>query len=126
MTPTDLIPALWHYTCAHGADGIDTTRTPAAAPGRRLVRPGLDGYVWATDLDHPVPDALGLTNHLTHCDRTEFRYRIDDLEAVAYFRPWLIERRTADPLRVEALESSPGAMPRHWFVATTPVWAYRS
>jgi hypothetical protein len=106
-------PALYHYTCDHGADGI-----------RRdgLIRPhpslALDvELVWLTDLDAPYREALGLTSHLLSCDRTAHRFEVATEGALW----WPRYARTLPPGTRCALESSYGAMPAHWWVATTSV-----
>jgi hypothetical protein len=120
--PADAVPVLWHYTCEHGNRAIEHTAERAGSVGRGLIRPGLDGWVWATDLDVPVRDALGLTSHSLGCDRTEFRWRLDDLSVEAYFVPWVSARRSVDPVRLDAIEGAPGVMLRHWFVSPVAVW----
>jgi hypothetical protein len=106
----DDAPTLWHYTCDHGLAGIGKPYGWA--------RPFSDGVVWLTDLDAPVPDALGLTSHLLTCDRTAHRYRVVDAWAAS---PWMEMRPYWDPVRRDALEAAPGAMPRHWWVSPVPV-----
>lgn len=110
MTDVKTTPLLWHYTCRHGHDAI-----------RGWLHPGTDGMIWLTDLDAPIRDALGLTMHLTNCDRTEYRYAVLDTSEVV---PWWLARKLPDvvePARREALETARGAMPMHWWVAATPV-----
>lgn len=100
---------LWHYTCDHHHLQL----------GRRnVLTPGRDGFVWLTDLDHPYAAALGLTSVVLACDRTAHRYRV---RYAADARPWTEVRREVNPVRREALESAPGVLPRHWWVATTLV-----
>lgn len=101
-----MIPVLWHYTCQHGHDAITDT-----------LRPGLDGYVWLTDLDAPHRDALGLTSHLLRCDRTQHRYRVTDTTDVT---PYTAIRATLRPERRNGLETS-GTLLRHWYVSTQRV-----
>lgn len=108
---TGTIPALWHYTCPHGRIRIGK---------RGSLRPGLDGLVWLTDLDVAHRDALGLSMTLIDCDRTAYRYRVLDGALVI---PWTRARRLLDPVRVDAIESTPGVLVRHWFVCPTPVRA---
>lgn len=100
---------LWHYTCSH---------YQSVMGWNAALRPGLDGYVWLTDLDNPNVAGLGLTSQILDCDRTEHRYRVvDDRTA----RPWTEERLRIPRAFVEALESVPGVLPRHWWVARTLV-----
>jgi len=100
---------IYHYTCLdHGAPGI-------ARDG--YLRPGLDGLVWMTDLDEPHREALGLTMHVTRCDRTARRFEVASVQAVA----WTEVRREMAPAYVRALELAPGVMPRHWYISRSPV-----
>ena len=103
---SDTTPTLWHYTCQHAHDKITDT-----------LRPGLDGFVWLTDLDAPYMQALGLTRYLLACDRTAHRYRVTDTRDVM---PYVTIRSTLDTLRRVGLEVD-GTLPRHWYVSTTHV-----
>jgi hypothetical protein len=104
---------LFHYTCAHGRQRI----------GRRgYLLPGLDGFLWMTDLDVPVREALGLTSKLLDCDRTQFRYAASVDEGGGVI-PYLDYRHLLDPVRREGIEAAPGVLIRHWFVAARPVYA---
>jgi len=100
---------LWHYTCDHHRRQLGWNGA---------LRPGLDGFVWMTDLDHPDAYGLGLTSMILRCDRTAHRYRVKVTDTA---RPWVEVRREINPVRVEALESAPGVLLRHWWVATTLV-----
>lgn len=100
---------LWHYTCNHHR---------AQLGWNAALMPGLDGFVWLTDLDHPHAAALGLTRVVLTCDRTAHRYRVTGAVPA---RPWTEVRREVNPVRVQALESAPGVLPRHWWVAETLV-----
>lgn len=97
---------LYHYTCAHAHAKISTE-----------LRPGLDGFVWLTDLDAPFDYALGLTRLLTRCDRTAHRYRVTDTTDVTAY---LDVRATLHRERREGLETF-GTLPRHWYVSTAHV-----
>jgi len=97
---------LYHYTCQH-----------AHAKITGELRPGLDGFVWLTDLDAPFDYALGLTRRMLVCNRTEHRYRVLDTIDVV---PYLAIRSTLTYERREALESF-GTLPRHWFVSKAHV-----
>ena len=113
MTLATLPPTrMYHYTCVdHGKPGIDKDGVVKPHP--------TIGLAWFTDLDVPHVSSLGLTDHLLDCDRTKVRYEVDPEDVT----PWMDVRRTAalpSVLRV-GLESCPGAMPRHWFVSTSPV-----
>ena len=102
---------IYHYTCGdHGRPGIERDG---------VIRPGLDGFAWFTDLDVPHREALGLTMHYTRCDRTAHRFEVDPDDPA--LTPWTVARRAVPPAYRAALEASPGALLRHWFVAETPV-----
>jgi hypothetical protein len=105
----DPTATLWHYTCEHGRLRIGA---------RGALRPGLDALVWLTDLEAPHRDALGLSSALIACDRTRHRYRVTDVADVV---PWVTMRNALDPVRVAAVEATPGVMVRHWFVSMRPV-----
>jgi len=113
----ELPEKLYHYTCSHGRAAIGDVGT---------LIPGPDGYVWATDLAWPVTKALGLTNHILPCDRTEHRYEITAAEGLAGFLPWMAVRNTLPEEMVFALELAEGAMPRHWFLSASPAAARHS
>jgi len=105
---------LYHYTCDHGRRGIG---------GRGVLRPHLQPwlegpYVWLTDLEVPMREALGLTSHALRCDRTVHRYRVTD---ETHARRWMLVRQTLLQPAVHALETAPGAMPMHWWVSAEPV-----
>jgi len=100
---------LWHYTCTHHHRQLGWSGA---------LKPGRDGFVWLTDLDHPYAEALGLTSNFLDCDRTAHRYRV---RVITDARPWIEVRRELHPGRVEALESAPGVLPRHWWVAAALV-----
>lgn len=101
---------LYHYTCGDGH---------AAIGDRGYLNPGEDGFIWLTDLDAPVVEALGLTRHYIKCDRTQHRYRVVDTFEC---QPWMVVRGHF-PLLAKALEGTRGAMPRHWWVAVGPLEA---
>lgn len=103
------LPTLYHYTCDHGHQGI------GSGTGVLLAR----GLAWLTDLEVPIRDALGLTSVILSCDRTRHRYRATD--ALEHVRPWMEVRRQVPAAWVEALETTPGAAPRHWWVSSWPV-----
>lgn len=109
---------LYHYTCDHAAPSIRKQRyvIPLCeqVPGDGVVPWGL--FAWFTDLDTPDRSGLGLTSLLLSCDRTAHRFTVANATEVERwvnvrrFHPWAHE-----------LESAPGAMPMHWWVATEPV-----
>jgi hypothetical protein len=115
-------PILYHYTCDHSAEqiGPDGCLLPLRSrPEGQGLSPFHTSFVWMTDLDHPVRDALGLTSHILTCDRTRFRYRV--IAGQYGVGPWMRARRSCTAEIVEELESAPGAMPAHWWVSSYPV-----
>ncbi|GJF06709.1 hypothetical protein [Pseudonocardia sp. D17] len=105
---------LWHYTCGdHGAPGIAATR--CLLPNRHPWLPY--PLVWLTDLDVPMRGPLGLTSNTLGCDRTQYRVRVAGDGAV----PWSRYRRVIGRHLAYPFESTPGAMPRHWWVSTQRV-----
>ena len=115
-----LIPAvpdtLWHFTCEnHGHPGIY---------GSGQVNPGTDGVAWLTDLEFPHRDALGLVRVSLKCDRGAVRYRVDVTDEMReVIVSWLRFRQELPAEAIYPLENFPGVMPRHWFVAVSPVKA---
>lgn len=110
---------LWHYTCDHGHEQIERAAPAHVVPAAALspqIHHGPSILAWFTDLDSPIRDALGLTSQILSCDRTAHRYRVTDGYSIV---PWVEVRRLW--LWADELESAPGAMPRHWFVASVPV-----
>lgn len=106
---------LFHYCCTHSAKGIEKSRWLMPNP-HPLMRDA-DPLVWLTDLDVPDRDVLGLTSHILQCDRTEYRVTVVTGEVTH----WPIFARTIPQAARRVLESAPGAMPMHWYVAKAPV-----
>lgn len=101
---------LYHYTCDHGFAGAG--RDKLLYPHGLLLK-----AVWATDLDTPDRDALGLTSRILNCDRTEYRATVDG----RHFEHWFQARRDIDPDIRDGLELAPGVQPGNWFVSFEPV-----
>lgn len=116
---------LWHYTCAHGdlAIGPRGILLPAlwqiheVPMGLPTDAYALLGLVWATDMDAPDRQALGLTSATLSCDRMAHRYAVP-AEA---FTPWGRIRHRMSTALVDALELANGAQPAHWWAAEGPV-----
>ena len=102
---------LYHFTCDHGRQAIG--KAGLIRPNRRAMVP----VAWFTDLPDPDAVELGLTSIILSCDRLAHRYRVTDASNVV---PWS-EFGNVHPGIRAALESSPGAQPDHWFVASKPV-----
>lgn len=106
---------LWHYTCDHGARGIELSGT--VLPNPRTAEFGLPPVAWLTDLDPPDRFALGLTMDSITCDRMAWRCTVDAPAAerwFAYARRCRVPRELRDELE-------DGRLPAHWWVSETPV-----
>lgn len=101
---------LYHYTCRHSEPGI--RKDGVLKPHGVLVV-----AVWATDLEVPDREALGLTSNFVACDRTEHRIEVDS----EHFTHWFKARRNIAPQIRDGLELSPGAQPGNWYVSFEPV-----
>lgn len=120
---------LFHYTCGHGRKGLgdmglvkpytllvkDTLTTSDL--GLDPILQWLQQRVWFTDMATPNRDALGLTMNYTRCDRTKWRYRLTVPPAEAGLEAWMEARDHVPATIRDLLERSPGARPRHWWVA---------
>ena len=116
---TPVVPAtLYHFTCReHGEPGI--TKDQKLLPHKQFL---LGRHlVWLTDMDTPNAWALGLTNYLLCCDRTQVRVTVHPLTLndKCGIHPWWYYRRTIPPVLREALEQT--GMPMHWWVTELPV-----
>lgn len=123
--PATVSRTLWHYTCAHGDLGIGArgillpplwqiSEVPLGLP---LGAYTLLGLIWATDMDPPNREALGLTSATLSCDRTTHRYAVP----ARLFIRWGAARDRAPAELVNALERARGAQPARWWVTDTPV-----
>lgn len=105
---------LYHFTSERGARGIvedgEIRAELHAVLGEHLV--------WLTDDPSPKPSHLGLQRRrigrFTTEDRMVHRFVIDTDAAT----PWSAARSRYDEAQVTRLESSPGARPERWFVAS--------
>lgn len=115
-------PALYHYTCDHGHSVLGQSGT--LLPGSMLVDedvplPWPSQYLWLTDLDVPRRNALGLTQHVISCDRTQYRYRATNTTTTVR---WLaLTARDHHLAELGRVLTTRGADPRHWWVSTEPV-----
>lgn len=116
--------SLYHYTCDHGRQALGdqgdvlSRFDQARHRGSRLPMDQLALHSWFTDLDRPLEQPLGLTSQILDCDRTAHRYEVTDPADV---HRYIDIRRTLGHPLCAALESAPGAMPMHWYVAVSPV-----
>lgn len=110
--------SLYHYTCDHAVASIldQGVVIPLADQHPDASVPPWGLFAWFTDLDTPDRSGLGLTSNLLSCDRTAHRFTVTDATEV---ERWVNVRR-CHPWASD-LESGPGAMPMHWWVATEPV-----
>jgi hypothetical protein len=106
---------LFHYCCEHSREGIDRDG---------VLRPGLDGLVWLTDL---APDALpreqlrralGLTSTIISCDRLQYAYRANPRDAIPYRQA--VARGWVSRAWHMAATRSP-RRPANWYVARVDV-----
>lgn len=102
---------LYHYTCSHAALHIIKQRWLQANP--HPLMPEVGPLIHLTDLDAPDRHGLGLTSYTLRCDRTEWRVTAVTSEAIH----WPVFARTIPRHVREELESAPGALPMHWYVA---------
>lgn len=116
---TPVVPnTLYHYTChLHGEPGI--RRSEKLLPFRQFLLGR--NLVWLTDMETPHAWALGLTNYLLCCDRTEVRVTVQPLTHAdkCGVHPWWYYRRTVHPVLRESLEQT--GMPMHWWVTELPI-----
>lgn len=114
---------LFHYTCDDGRAGIGDVgflRSSAQLSGRTDL-PDIARWIWLTDMETPDRNALGLTSQILGCDRMTHRYEVRWDYAADAAAPWTQVRRLAPAVERQALESAPGAKPRHWFVTRQPI-----
>lgn len=106
---------LYHFTCAHGFEGISKTGVlkPSVHPFMRHLGP----LLWLTDLSAPTADSLGLTSERLTCDRLAYRYSVHTRTAT----PWSDLHGRVPRALVEALESY--GEPSHWWVVRRPLLA---
>jgi hypothetical protein len=120
-------PALWHYTCDHGHQGISKTHGVLLAAVDLVPRdradlvPWVGDLVWLTDLRHPNRAALGLTSHLIKCDRTVHRYRVIDDTHCERWVDYAHRLRIPMAVRADVERATPGNKPIHWWVSECPV-----
>lgn len=118
---------LYHFTCDHGAKGIERDRAvvplslmPEAASKVDRIDVAdrwLLDLAWFTDL--PTPDRLeiGLTSHSISCDRLSHRFEVEPRGAIW----WPVKMRDLRVPLARALSMTEGARPAHWWVASQPM-----
>lgn len=109
-----MAPPVWHYACAHSAEGIRADGLIKPNPQPLL---GNHALSWFTDLGREHRYAVGLTSTVITCDRMEYRFEVD----LANLLWWPRAARQVDAERSvrDALEA--GRLPAHWWVAFDPV-----
>ncbi|WP_144070235.1 hypothetical protein [Nonomuraea indica] len=105
---------MWHYTCGHGAAGIQRDG---------MVKPHLHPLLgvpvaWFTDLGPAHRLELGLTSDRLSCDRMEHRFTVADVGPLQWWPKAARLLRLSRPVRTE-LEQ--GRLPAHWWVSFDPV-----
>jgi hypothetical protein len=106
---------LYHYTCTHGAKFIRRDRLVIKPSWQPLL--GVHG-VWATDMDTPDADCLGLTSNLLSCNRTEHRFAVLEPERFVTWREFLVGFRV-DPRIISEL-TKPPLQPGRWWISALP------
>lgn len=110
------IPPLYHFTCAHGHEGI--SKTGILLPNLHPFMRNLGPLLWLTDLaEPPTPESVGLQSAWLTCDRMAYRYIVRCKAAVH----WRDIRERAPRDVVATLESF--GQPEHWYVVRRPVLA---
>lgn len=120
MADKPLPGVLFHFTCED--------RYPMILRSGELV-PGPHGFVWLTDLEVPIRDALGLTSQILSCDRTAHRVSVDTVRLAVgrgqridwwpTIRRELLRGGAGARVRewIADLEEVDGARPAHWWVS---------
>lgn len=106
---------LYHYTCGHSIESIRKQRW--VLPNGHPLLPSAGPLVHLTDLEEPDRIGLGLTSYTLNCDRTEYRVTVSTFDAVR----WPEFARSLSRTIRDRFENYPGALPMHWWVASTPV-----
>ena len=102
---------LFHYTSWFGSQAIE-------ADAERMLRPNpTSGLLWATDLDFPNREALGIMDRSVSGDRGDIRYRV---LGAREFHHWPLVRRSLPGRLVLDLEPE-GSLVMHWWVSVTAV-----
>lgn len=107
---------LYHYCCRHSARLI--VKSGLLKP---LAQPMMSGLpaVWATDMEIPDRDALGLTMFMVKCDRTEERFRVHP-DDESLFTHWPVSPLRALVRNIEAFEHEP-LDPVRWWISIRSV-----
>lgn len=100
---------LYHYTCHHRHLELQASPLLRGGPGR---------LAWATDLDWPHREALGIASPCPLGeDRAEYRYRVTGQH---HFVRWVHVRHHVPEEFVERIESEPEILIAHWWVSGLP------
>jgi len=109
---------LYHYTCSHGAEGIN-----ASGVIRPFPQPFLGGVslAWFTEDPDLSYDGLGLQSSvLLTCDRMEHRYKVSQHPFIIRWSKWAAVRRV--PLSTVCAFGA-GRAPGAWWVSQREVTA---
>jgi len=119
---------LYHFSCYHGAAGISSRNmvlptalhSPEAVDAVPAAWRWMGAYAWFTDIPQPGRFALGLTSHAISCDRLEYRFRVVDSHLR---RPtwWPVALRGLRLEIARQVSLTPGALPAHWWVSSSPI-----
>lgn len=92
---------LYHWTCDHGAQGINRDGVVRPNPHPLL---SMEPLVWLTDLDAASPWNLGLTSEILSCNRMAHRFEVEHTATVmpwsAYCRIRRVPRSVRDALEI--------------------------
>lgn len=104
---------LYHYTCNHGAKGIQ--RAGLVYPNHHPLL----GFAiaWFTDLEAPDPDDVGLTSTTLDCDRLAHRFTVDPSAC----HRWLGSNEHARTPLPTQRDLHWASKPEHWWVSIRPV-----
>jgi hypothetical protein len=105
---------LYHYACHH--ERALLLREGMIRPWSQRFLGWSDALCWFTDLAVPTRAALGLNED--ECDRTAYRFTIDN---ETWIVPWREYRAEVHPAAIEAVEGVAGALPNRWWVSEHPV-----
>lgn len=113
-------PALWHFTCRHGAKRIGRGNALLVPQGGIHPVAGWPPLLWFTVLAEPDREATGLTSETISCDRMEHRYAVGPGSVCV---PWLASPWRASTASGLLADLEDYGDPEHWWVADRAVKA---